>query len=130
MLPTRPRLAARSTSSSCTIPEATTATRVSCGLTLTRTSSMHLFQQLRGLVERQAHHAGIAAAQLDDEPPGASLDAVRARLVVALAALDVGGDLGRGQLLEPHFGARHHAFHPVVALQRDPPPPPPPPPPP
>src|SRR5882672_6277291 len=114
MLPTRPRLAARSTSSSCTIPAATTATRVSWGLTLMRISSTHLFQQLGGLVQRQAHHPGIAAAQLDDEARRAPLDRVRAGLVVALAALDVAGDLGRGQFLEAHFRARDDALQPVV----------------
>src|SRR5260221_25030 len=67
MPPTSPRLAARSTTSSCTWPEESTATRVSCGLTLTRISSLtlnvHALEQLRGLAGRQPHDAGRAAAQ-------------------------------------------------------------------
>jgi hypothetical protein len=39
MLPTRPRLVARSTCSSCTAPISVTATRVSCGVTFIRICS-------------------------------------------------------------------------------------------
>src|SRR6185369_15320222 len=104
MLPTSPRLAERSTTSSCTWPAASTATRVSCGVTLTSISSYtlgpHALEQLRGLVQRQAHHAGEAAAQLDHELRGAPLDRVGAGLVVALAGGDVLADLVRRQRLE------------------------------
>src|SRR5688572_16241427 len=107
MLPTSPRLALRSTSSSCTTPEPATATRVSCGVTLIRISSLtQLVQELAGLVQRQAHDPGIAAVQLDDEARGAPLDGVGARLVVAFPGGDVLGDLLGGQLLELHVGAR------------------------
>src|SRR5437016_9354127 len=93
MLPTRPRPLERSTSSSCTTPLATTATRVSRGGTLMRISSLtkesaalgESRQQLGRLVERQRHHPGIAAAQLDDEGRGAALDGVGAGLGVAFA---------------------------------------------
>src|SRR5688500_1090574 len=101
MLPTRPRLALRSMSSSCTTPAPMIATRVSCGVTLIRISSLtEFFQQAVGLVERQAHHAGIAAAQLDHEAPGAALDRVGAGLVVALAARGVLRDLVGRELLQ------------------------------
>src|ERR671914_104591 len=101
MLPTSPRLAARSMSSSCTTPEPVTATRVSCGVTLIRISSVtQFFEKLGCLVERQAHHARIAAAQLHDEARRAPLDGVGARLVVAFARGDVLRDLVRAQLLE------------------------------
>src|SRR5689334_10826695 len=112
MLPTRPRPLERSTRSSCTTPLATAATRVSRGVTLMRISSLtcadspslaELLQQLRCLVERQAHHAGVAAAQLDDEARGAALDGVRAGLVVAFAGGDVLLDVLRAQLLEAHL---------------------------
>src|SRR6266849_4583376 len=97
MLPTRPRPLERSMSSSCTTPAATTATRVSRGVTLMRISSLtemkgarsaplrQALEQSGGLVERQAHHARVAAAQLDDEARGAALDGVRAGLVVGFA---------------------------------------------
>src|SRR5688572_33463144 len=104
MLPTRPRLAARSISSSCTTPAPMIATRVSCGVTLIRISSLtQLVEQLAGLVERQPHHAGIAAAQLDHEARRAPLDAVGAGLVVGLAGGHVLGDLVLGQRLDLHF---------------------------
>src|SRR6185503_8465755 len=120
MLPTRPRLAARSMRSSCTTPAPMTATRVSCGVTLMRISSLtELFQQGLGLVERQAHDAGIAAAQLDHEAPGAALDRVGARLVVALAARRVLRDLLGGERLQLHFGARQRNLELVVVLERD-----------
>src|SRR3954469_15657581 len=128
MLPTRPRPLERSTRSSCTTPLATTATRVSRGVTLIRISSLtgresaalrELLQKLGGLVERQAHDAGIAAAQLDDEARGASLDGIGAGLVVALAGGDVLLDFPRGELLEAHLRARQRALHPVVVLDRD-----------
>src|SRR5919106_6672423 len=106
MLPTRPRLFARSISSSCTTAAAVMATRVSCGVTLIRISSTQLLEEQAGLVERQAHHAGIAAAQLDHEARGAALDRVRARLVVAFAARYIKRDLLRRELLQLHLGSR------------------------
>src|SRR5687767_5102385 len=119
MLPTRPRLAARSMSSSCTTPEPATATRVSCGVTLIRTSSFtQLLQQLAGLVERQAHHPRVAAVQLDDEARGAALDGIGAGLVVALAGRDVLRDLLGRELLELHLGARQRGVQVLVALER------------
>src|SRR5512142_3321719 len=102
MLPSRPRLAERSMCSSCATPLCMTATRVSCGVTLMRMSSfMRPFyrmaqerpggsgrradaeaaQQQRGSVQRLAHHARIAAADLGHERAGAALDAVGAGLV-------------------------------------------------
>src|SRR5688500_1611953 len=96
-LPTSPRLAARSTSSSCTTPVPVIATRVSCGVTLMRISSVtqacEAFEQLRRLVERQAHHARVAAAQLDHEARGAPLDGIGTCLVVAFAGVHVLRDL-------------------------------------
>src|SRR6185369_17593902 len=114
MLPTRPRLAARSTTSSCTWPAESTATRVSCGVTLTSISSLtlrpHTLEQLGGFVQRQAHDARETAPQLDDELRGAALDRVAAGLVVALAGGDVLADLVRRQRLELDLGDRQHAF--------------------
>src|SRR5687768_9004499 len=107
MLPTSPRLAARSISSSCTTPAPVMATRVSCGVTLIRISSLtQLVEELAGLVERQAHHTGIAAAQLDHEARRPPLDAVGAGLVVSLAGGHVLRDLVLGQGFELHFGHR------------------------
>src|SRR6185436_18609068 len=101
MLPTRPRPLERSIRSSCTTPALITATRVSRGVTLMRISSaiglaarvLQLVEKLARLVERQAHYPGVAAAQLGDEARRVSLDGIRARLVVALAARGVLGDL-------------------------------------
>src|SRR5688572_32359222 len=107
MFPTMPRLAARSMRSSCTTPEPVTATRVSCGVTLIRISSLtQVFEELAGLKKRQAHDARVAAAQLHDKARGASLDRVRAGLVVAFAACDVLRDLLGRKLLELHLRAR------------------------
>src|ERR671915_2089720 len=100
MLPTSPRLAARSMSSSCATPAPVTATRVSCGVTLIRMSSLtQLVQQLARLVEGQARHARVAAAQLDDEARGASLHGIGAGLVVGFAARHVLRDFVRRKLL-------------------------------
>src|SRR3990170_4435460 len=123
MLPTSPRLAARSMSSSCTAPACTTATRVSCGVMLTRTSSLtpppHLLQKLRGFVQRQADDARLAAADLGDEQRRAPLDGVGAGLVVGLAGRDIGADLVWRELAELHVGDRERGFHFVaVELQR------------
>src|SRR4030095_16201206 len=118
-LPPRPRLAARSMSSSCTTPEPVTATRVSWGVTLIRISSVTQFlEQLAGLVPRQAHDAPVAPAQLNDEARRAPLDRVGARLVVALAARDVLRDLLGGELLELDLRARDQRVDPLVAHQR------------
>src|SRR5688500_13386345 len=118
MLPTSPRLAARSIRSSCTTPAAMMATRVSCGVTLIRTSSTQLFEEEAGLVERQPHHPGVAAAQLHHEAPGAPLDRVGAGLVVAFPARRVLRDLLGRELLQLHFGSRQREFHLVVVLER------------
>src|SRR6185503_14264186 len=122
MFPTRPRLAVRSTTSSCTCPAPMTATRVSCGVTLIRISSVmersERLQQLRGLVERQADDAGMAAANLAHEHRGAALDGVRAGLVVALAGCNVVLDFPRRQLAELHFRSRQHRFQLFAVLER------------
>src|SRR6267143_478520 len=80
MLPTSPRLAVRSTRSSCTTPAPVIATRVSRGVTLMRisscTRSAQPLDELPGLVKRQAHYAGIAAAQSHDEQRGPPLEHV------------------------------------------------------
>src|SRR5882672_394239 len=116
MLPTRPRLAARSMCSSWGTPDCITATRVSWGVQLIRMSSamggrgypdLEIFDQLCRLVQRQAHHAGVAAAQLGDERLGAPLDRVRARLVGRFAARDVGLDVGLRELGEAHVRLAH-----------------------
>src|SRR5919199_6824267 len=121
MLPTRPRLAARSMRSSCTTPEPVTATRVSCGVTLIRMSSVTQapkpLKQLSHLVERQAHDAGVAAAELDDEARCTTLDRVRARLVVGLAGGDVLLDFVRGERLEADLRSRERALQMLSALQ-------------
>src|SRR3990167_2396729 len=122
MLPTRPRLAVRSTNSSCTTPFSTTATRVSIGVTLISISSLMnasslvrasalpdrdagLSQQLRGFKQWQAHHAGVAACNRFDEDSAESLDALGTGLVGRLAGVPVGaGFLGRNGP-ECHGGA-------------------------
>src|SRR5258706_2003561 len=123
MLPTRPRLAARSMSSSCTWPAASTATRVSWGVTLTSISSVtlcpHALEQLRGLVERQPHDPGEAAVQRHHELRGAALDRVSAGLVVAFAGRDVLADLLRRQRLEIDLRYRNHALELRFVLDRD-----------
>src|SRR4029077_13851086 len=119
MFPTRPRLALRSFRSSCTTPEPVTATRVSCGVTLIRISSVTQFvEELAGLVERQPHDTRVAAAQLHDKPRRAPLDGVGAGLVVALAGRDVLRDLLRGPLPELAFRARTRRVDALVAHQR------------
>src|SRR3954471_16483564 len=119
MFPTRPRLALRSMSSSCTTPEPVTATRVSWGVTLIRISSVTQFvEELAGLEERQPHDARVAAAQLHDKPPCAPLDGIRAGLVVAFARGDVLGDLLGAELLELDLRARHRGVDALVAHQR------------
>src|SRR5258706_649719 len=131
MLPTSPRLAARSMRSSCTTPEPVMATRVSCGVTLTRMSSLTLtrtvpvdvllreparrrarqpLEHLGGLEERQPHHPRVAAAQLGDEARGRALDRVGAGLVVGLAGGDLVRDLAGRELLEPHLRSRQRAL--------------------
>src|SRR4051812_26287661 len=107
MLPTSPRLCERSMCSSCATPACITATRVSWGVQLMRMSSLmapilprpapagdsELREHLRGFVQRQAHDAGVAAAQFLDERRGAALHGVGARLVHRLAGVDVALDL-------------------------------------
>src|SRR5258706_3911514 len=121
MFPTRPRLAVRSTTISCTCPAPITATRVSCGVTLIRISSViersERLQQLRGLEERQADDAGMAAADLAHEHCGAALDGVGAGLVVALAARHVVADLLRRDLAKLHLRSRQRGFQALPLLQ-------------
>src|SRR5512138_360170 len=108
MLPTRPRLESRSMWISWTAPCSVTATRVSCGVTLMRICSFivsgHVLperaQQVRRLVQRQPHHARVAALDALDERAGAALDAVGARLVERLARQRVGLDARIVQLRE------------------------------
>src|SRR3990167_5106048 len=123
MLPTRPRLAARSTSRSCATPEPMIATRVSCGVTLMRISSFthrpQPFQQLRCLVQRQPHRARVAAANLDDEARSAALDRVRARLVVGFPGRHVSPDFLLAELLELDLGARQRGFDALTVPERD-----------
>src|SRR3989440_309212 len=107
--------------SSCTTPSPTTATRVSWGVTLIRISSTRRSQaleQLPGLVERQAHHARIAAAQLHHEARGASLDAVRAGLVVGLTRGHIEPDLLGAERLELDLGYRERALQLIEGLER------------
>src|SRR5438105_15659044 len=107
-------------SSYCTTPEPVLATRVSCGVTLIRISSVtQFFEQLTGFVQRQAHDAGIASAQLHDEARRAALDGVGAGLVVAFAGGDILRDLVARELLELHLRARQQRLALVVAYQRD-----------
>ena len=63
-----------------------------------------LAQQLRGLVQGQAHDAGVAAGDVFDELRGRALDAVAAGLVVRLLAGAVSGNRFRRQHAEAHFG--------------------------
>src|SRR6185503_9756590 len=132
MLPTRPRLAARSTSSSCTWPAASTATRVSCGVTLTSISSptrlakpsslmhgTHALEHLCGLVQRQPHDPGKAAVQRNHELCGTALDRVGAGLVVAFAGGDVLTDLLGRQRLEIDLRYRQHALELCFVLDRN-----------
>src|SRR5512145_1872452 len=102
MLPARPRDETRSTCTSCVTPCSTTATRVSCGVTLTRISSViamgldqdvELLQQLRRFREREAHDAGIAAGHPRDERPRPSLDGIGPGFVERLAGRDVAADV-------------------------------------
>src|SRR3972149_4077067 len=123
MLPTRPRLAARSPTSSCPWPALRTATRVSCGVTLTRISSLtpcsHALQQLRRFIQRQPHDPGKAAAQFGDELRGAALDRIRAGLVVALAGRDVLPDFLFGKDLEFDLRNRDGALQLRSVPERD-----------
>src|ERR1700704_5407195 len=98
MLPTRPRVAERSMCSSCTTPASSTATRVSWGVMLIRISSADTGwrplenadsgprQQCRGLGQRKADHARIAALEFLDENSGAALDCVAAGFVERFVA--------------------------------------------
>src|SRR3990167_9747397 len=144
MLPTRPRLAVRSTNSSCTTPFSTTATRVSIGVTLISISSLMnasslvrsstlpdrnagLPQQLRGFKQWQAHHAGVAACNRLDEHSAEALDAVGAGLVGGLAGVPVGagfrcidwaegdGGAGTGDLSPGRIRNSHASQHFVGA---------------
>src|SRR5262245_48948570 len=134
MFPTRPRLAERSTCSSCGTPDCMTATRVSWGVQLMRMSSgmggtgrasredtteSEFLEELRGLVERQAHHAGVAAVELGDDRLPAALHDVPARLVARFAARDVGFDVGVRELGEAHPRLAQDELEALVELHRD-----------
>src|SRR5512141_1294505 len=116
MLPTRPRLESRSMWISWTAPCSVTATRVSCGVTLMRICSFIVSghvpperaQQVRRLVQRQPHHAGVASLDALDEGACAALDAVAARLVERLAGQHVRLDARVVQGRERHQGLAHH----------------------
>src|SRR4051812_6101250 len=58
-------------------------------------------QEAERLVERQADHAGIGSDDAEREAARETLDRVGASLAVPLAGLQIGGDLGLGQSLEP-----------------------------
>src|SRR5262249_13697556 len=126
MLPTRPRAEARSTCTSCVTPCSITATRVSCGVTLMRISSVAAMatrdlgskhgnveplQELGVFRQRQSHDTGIAAFYPGNERRGAALNRIRARLVVRLAACDVEPDLGVRELAKPHARDRDLRFN-------------------
>src|ERR1700752_1723878 len=104
MLPTSPRVAARSTCSSCTTPASRTATRVSCGVMLIRISSggtgrrlpnanASPHQERGGLGQRQADHPRKAAFEFCHEKRRAPLDRVAAGLVQRFVAGAVAFDL-------------------------------------
>src|SRR5882672_8207741 len=128
MLPTRPRLAARSTCSSWGTPACMTATRVSCGVQLIKISSamagggypdLEFPEELCSLEERQPHDAGIAAVKLGDERARAALDPVAAGLVARFAARDVGFDVRFRKLGEAHARFAHCQLDAVGQLQRN-----------
>src|SRR3954447_4049890 len=104
MLPTRPRPVRRSTCSSCATPCWITATRVSCGLTLIRISSLtagmgqwrsaaEFRQQLVSFVQRQTHYTGVAAVDRPNEHGAAALNRVCPCFVERLAARHILADL-------------------------------------
>src|SRR5262249_8773333 len=76
--------------------------RISSGMRRRGYPYLEFLEELRRLVERQAHDAGVTAVELGDERLRAALDGVRARLVGRLAARDVGVDVGVRQLGEAH----------------------------
>src|SRR6266581_2830844 len=101
MLPTSPRADTRSMCSSCTMLCSSTATRVSCGVTLMRISlaiggSEHgkadPRQDLGGLEQRQAHHARIAAVEMLHKRGSLALDCVTAGLVERFTGRNVALD--------------------------------------
>src|SRR5512134_537238 len=108
MCPTSPGDTMRWMCSSCTVPCSTTATRVSCGVTLIRTSWLvdiagrcidrsedresEPAEQLRGLRERQAHHPRVAAFEPRHEHRRATLDGIAPGLVGGFAGGDVALD--------------------------------------
>ena len=50
-------------------------------------------EEIGGFVQRQPHHAAVAAGEVFDEHPGTPLDAVGAGLVQGFATGDVAPDL-------------------------------------
>src|SRR5215472_16117740 len=99
MLPTRPRALTRSTCSSCTTPCSSIATRVSCGVTLMRISlfiSKHreadAREDFRRFVQRQPHHARVAALDVLHERGRLALDRIATGLVEWLTGRDVAFD--------------------------------------
>src|SRR6056297_2005000 len=114
----RPRRAARSMKISCSTPFSSTAARTSRGVTLIRISSPIALslplgcrqgqqidargsQQLPGLVQRQSHHAGIAALESAHEQRTEALDGITAGLVPGLASGPVLPHLSLIELPEP-----------------------------
>src|SRR5208282_3883156 len=100
--------------SSCTTLCSSMATRVSCGVTLMRISwlmALPLYhrksdtgQDAGRFVQRQAHHARVAALEVLHERGGPALDRVRARLVERFAGGDIAFDLVACH--RPHGDAR------------------------
>src|SRR5262245_9331611 len=65
-------------------------------------SRLELAQEVRRLVQRQTHYAGIAADDLRNECGRAALDRVGPGFVVRLPGLDIFADLGLRELTKAH----------------------------
>src|SRR3954454_18793160 len=114
MLPTRPRPVSSSTCSSCATPCCITATRVSCGVMLMRISSLtagmrqqrsapELAEQQIRFVQRQTHHARVAALDAADKRGPAPLDSISTGLVERFAARYILTDLLIVELAHMHL---------------------------
>ena len=68
-------------------------------------------QQLRGLVQGQAHHTGVAAADVFDEQRTAPLDGVAAGLALRFAGFPVCGSLRRRDVPHGYIGATQRLDH-------------------
>ncbi len=64
-------------------------------------------QELRGFEQRQAHHAGIAAAQIGDEDGATALNGIAARLVARLSGVPIVAGLGGADRAKGDFAAAH-----------------------